>query len=194
MPKLDPTKQNKTVTPSHKVARKVRAVRIMPAIVKEDDEGNITYQIGYVPSGGTQRKFIPCTGDIYRRERGPGEHASDAMALRGKAEYIVGVDKDGTCIRLDVIHLLPSLSPGVRADGDPPEDSYKVHLDEATGSYTVEESPRGVVFREIDIMLNLLDKAETIHAGLVLNKQLTVTEVNPPYIKIRRPTSRRQAM
>lgn len=191
MPKLDPTKKNKTITPTAKVARKVRAIRISPAVIQENELGEITYQLGYVPSAGNKRKFSPCTYAVYMRERGTGEDASDAMALRGKAEYIIGLDAEGVCVRLDVVKLLPILSAGVHAEGDPPEDTYKLHLDEETGSYTVEEAPRGVVFRDVDIMLNLLDKSETIYAGLQLNKALQVTEVNPPYIKIRRPVPRR---
>ena len=193
MPKLNAEKNTGSVDNStHKVVKKVRAARLRPASVTQDDNGDAKPKMGYVTYDGSKGVTVDCTNAIYRRIAGPAEtNSADSLAMRSTGDYIVGLDKNGVCVRLDVINTLPVLSPGVKADGDPPEGEFYIRYDNSTGSYDVEKCPRGIVFRDVEIMLNLLDKQDEISAGTALNKTLVVSEVSPPFIKVKMPTRKR---
>jgi hypothetical protein len=179
--------------------------RLQPAFPAENQRtGEVTPYIGFIYNNVS--RFVRSTPEICAKIIGEldesGAGFRDPLYMSHQRAFFVGLAKtkntkgenEDICVRLDSATIPPETPPGVKTENDTKNNQYLVRYDDITGSYDVEEAPRGTPVNDVLLLLNLLDSHEEIKAGLQLNRSLRVVSVNPPHITISRPPLSTQRM
>jgi hypothetical protein len=157
--------------------------------------GGVSFEFGYIPRDGGRAKRVKCTRAIFERLGGAPDTAPDEVAsMRVRGKYIIGLDADGLCVRVDFVNYLEPVHRGIRVDEDPPDNEFRLNFHKDTESYDVVGCPRGVDMREVETLLDQLDAVKVVRAGVKIGTRHVVREVstNPDVIVITRPVTARR--
>jgi len=192
MPKLTETSESQAISGSAaQVVSRVLLTRVRtPIELKPGPEGKVRRGFSCLTSEATPRQF-ECTKDIARRLYGKAENGSEGLDLLGpEYRFIVGLDKDGVVVRLDVIQFKEPFQGGVRLSGESKDDTtYKFMHDPITGSYQLTNMPRGRAFQEVVRVIEAMDAEEEIRPGQHIgsSKRISVLDIRGNEITLNVP-------